>query len=654
MNPLRFLSALLVIAAFTGTAQAQPSQEDLELAEEQAFKQAAAFAAPSIVRIDTVGGLDVVGQIRTSTAPTSGVVLTEDGYIISSAFNFISKPASVLVTLPDGKRHPAKMIATDRLRMVTLLKIEATGLTVPKVVEKDSIEVGQWALALGKTYDSPLPSMSVGIVSAVNRIWGRAVQTDAKVSPVNYGGPLVDVNGGIIGVLAPLSPRGNSEASGIEWYDSGIGFAVPLQDIYRTLDRLKKGKDLKPGQAGISLKSRDIYASKPIIDRVRYDSPAWNAGLRPDDEVIEIEGKPVQRIAQVMMVIRSRLEGERVAMKVKRGEEVVPIEFELAGELKAYEMPFIGVLPLRDGEPGVGIRHIYKDSAASKAGLKPRDRIISYGGKEVATAEELKNLVSRSRPGDEAKIEVVRGTEPKTEVTLKLTTVLNAIPESLSSAVIPQPDKDSVDEETKLGRFTETLPGYKQELWAIVPDHYNPDYSYGLVVFLHPRGDTMEATIVQEWKSLCEQRGLIVLAPKAEKVEDGFTDSEGDYIRDAVVAFQDRYNIDPGRVIVHGYGNSGKFTAQVAFKYRKLFRAALLAGTPLPVRPPENQPDLSLQFHFMCGSLDPALAFTRLSLASLKSLKFPATLRTLDGLTHKYPADAVEEAARWIDSLDRL
>lgn len=654
MNPFRLAAALFALTVLSGSAIAQTSQADLELAEEQAFKQAAALVSPSIVRIDTVGGLDVVGQIRTSTAPTSGVVLTEDGYIISSAFNFISKPASVLVTSADGKRYPAKLIATDRLRMVTLLKIEATGLTVPKAVDKDTIEVGQWAVALGRTYESAQPSMSVGIVSAVNRIWGRAVQTDAKISPVNYGGPLVDVNGGVIGILAPLSPQGNTETAGVEWYDSGIGFAVPLQDIYRTLDRLKKGEDLKPGQAGISLKSKDIYAADPVIDRVRYDSPAWNAGLRPDDVVVEIEGKPVQRIAQVMMVIRSRLEGERVALKVKRGEEIIAVEFELAGELKAYEMPFLGVLPLRDGDAGVGVRHVYKDSAAEKAGLQPRDRIVSYGGKTVATAKELIDLISRSRPGDDASIEVVRGSEPKTALILKLTSVLNTIPEDLSSAVIPAPEKGAVDQETRLGRFTEKLPGYEQELWAIVPDLYNPDYPYGLVVFLHPSGDTMEATIVQEWKSLCEQRGLIVLAPKAEKVDAGFTTNEADYVRDAVVAFQDRYNIDPARIVVHSYGNGAKFAADVAFKYRELFRAVLLAGAPLGSRPPENQPDLSLQFHFMCGSVDPALAFTRLSLNSLRSLNFPATLRILEGLTHKYPAEAVEEAARWIDSLDRL
>ncbi len=120
------------------------------------------------------------------------------------------------------------------------------------------------------------------------------------------------------------------------------------------------------------------------------------------------------------------------------------------------------------------------------------------------------------------------------------------------------------------------------------------------------------------------------------------------------MAFQGRYNIDPARNVIHSYGNGGRFAAGVAFKYRALFRGILLAGAPLPVRPPENQPDLSLQFHFMCGGVDPALAFTRLSLASLQSLKFPVTLRVIPGLPHKYPAAAVDEATRWIDGLDRL
>ena len=70
------------------------------------------------------------------------------------------------------------------------------------------MSVGQWAIAVGRTYDSPEPSVSVGIVSAVNRVWGKAIQTDAKVSPVNYGGPLIDVAGDALGVIVPLSPDG--------------------------------------------------------------------------------------------------------------------------------------------------------------------------------------------------------------------------------------------------------------------------------------------------------------------------------------------------------------------------------------------------------------------------------------------------------------
>ena len=74
------------------------------------------------------------------------------------------------------------------------------------------------------------PNVSVGIVSALDRIWGKAIQTDAKISPNNYGGPLVDIAGRVLGVLVPMSPDGSGEVAGVEWYDSGIGFAVPLED----------------------------------------------------------------------------------------------------------------------------------------------------------------------------------------------------------------------------------------------------------------------------------------------------------------------------------------------------------------------------------------------------------------------------------------
>ena len=168
----------LAVCLVAGSAVAQDRPvADLETREEQAFKEASAVVAPAVVRIQTVGGLDRVGRVLTGTAATTGVVVSPDGYVISSAFNFVSRPASVLVTLSDGRRFPAKIVANDRAKMVTLLKIEATGLAVPKMAPRDGFRVGQWAIAMGRTYESPLPNLSVGIISALNRIWGRALQT---------------------------------------------------------------------------------------------------------------------------------------------------------------------------------------------------------------------------------------------------------------------------------------------------------------------------------------------------------------------------------------------------------------------------------------------------------------------------------------------
>src|SRR5205085_6749092 len=132
----------------------------------------------------------------------------------------------------------AKIVATDKSKMLTLLKVDAKDLPVPDFVPTKDIKVGQWTLALGRALDTKTdlpPSMSVGIVSALGRIWNKAIQTDAKVSPVNYGGPIIDIAGRVQGIILPASPTGQDETAGFEWYDSGIGFAVPFADVMETL-----------------------------------------------------------------------------------------------------------------------------------------------------------------------------------------------------------------------------------------------------------------------------------------------------------------------------------------------------------------------------------------------------------------------------------
>ncbi len=660
----------------------QTPTRELEELEEKAFQQAVTQVAPSLVRIETVGGLDQVQNFTVGSGPTTGLVVSADGYVISSSFNFVSKPTSILVSLTDGRRLPAKLVANDVARMLTLLKIEATGLVPAKAAPKNSIRVGQWSIAVGRALDATTPNVSVGIVSAINRIWGKAIQTDAKVSPVNYGGALASVDGRVLGVLVPLSPQDNSPVAGVEWYDSGIGFAIPLEDVLATLERLKEGKDLRPGLAGFTFASSDLFGGETMVDRVRYDSPMYRAGFKDGDLIVEVDGHKVTRPAQVRHVLGSKLEGDTLPISVRRGEQTLQAELTLVGELPPFEAGFLGVLPTREkiGQPigeGVGVRWVYADSPAAKSGLKTRDRISKFREQPITSAAQLTDLVSRVRPTEKATFVIRRGGQ---EVALEATLAPypDQIPSDITSSVIEAvPDEDKPNDKTpdddqaekragdkaatddkdrpRTGRFTEQVQDSKNSYWAFVPESYNPAYAYALVVWLHPPADTLEATVYDLWKSDCERRGIILLGPKAANVAAGWQANEAEFVQETVVTFQKKYSIDSSRVVLHGFANSGPFATHLAFKHRDLFRGLVLAAAPIAERPPENLPEYRLQFHLVCGAKDRAHPFIDRNVASLKSLKYPASFTSLPDLEHRYPnAAGVDAISRWIDSLDRL
>src|SRR4051794_15028198 len=306
---------LLAVAAL-GLALA-PAGADLDELQERAVKAAGQRVAPGVGQIETSGGTEVIRAgptclFRRGTGATTGLIVGQDGpdaYIISSAFNFANKPSAVRVAVPGHKeRYVAEIVATDQTRMLTLLKVRVEGaakLPLPEAAPKAGIKIGHTSLAVGRTLsvrvDQP-PSVSVGIVSALDRIWGKAIQTDAKVSPANYGGPLVDLYGRVLGVLVPASPRAEGETAGFEWYDSGIGFAIPLTDINAVLPRMMKGTEkepvtLKRGYVGVIMRSTDVYEAQPIIGTVAPSSAAEKAGIRPGDLIREVEGKAVANFA---------------------------------------------------------------------------------------------------------------------------------------------------------------------------------------------------------------------------------------------------------------------------------------------------------------------------------------------------------------------
>ncbi len=322
--------AMCVLSAVSGRAEAQ-GKRTFDEAFDEVLISAGKTASPGVVAIDVkrktaapgpapVPAREMRAFVR-GAGPVTGVILTADGYIVTSLFNVEGDVESIKVTLPDGKEQDAEMLGSDRGRNIALLKVKAKGLPVLKVAKADEIHVGQWALALGRSYPGGSANVSLGIVSATNRIAGRAVQTDAAVGPANYGGALVDIEGRLIGILTPLTSSGPSDRA-VEYRDSGIGFAVPVVDILAEMDRLKAGEVIQPAFLGIRFDSTQTTGGAQVVE-ILPGTGAEKAGLKAGDVITEFDGRTIKTTFQLLYAIGSRSSGDEVKFKVKRGEEII-------------------------------------------------------------------------------------------------------------------------------------------------------------------------------------------------------------------------------------------------------------------------------------------------------------------------------------------
>ena len=167
----RILPALLILTGFSAYAQ------DVNDATEKAMKEVAIKVAPSIARIETSGGTEAIWgagrkgpevMFRRGVGESTGLVVDPNGYIITSTFNFVGKPTDIFVTVPGKPRIVAKVVGSDPTRMLTMLKIEQTGLPMPVAFPKKDVEVGMWSIALGRTLNPDLampPSINGGIIA---------------------------------------------------------------------------------------------------------------------------------------------------------------------------------------------------------------------------------------------------------------------------------------------------------------------------------------------------------------------------------------------------------------------------------------------------------------------------------------------------------
>lgn len=679
LTPFVFLGLLLLLHA-----EKSPGREvDLLELEDEAIQQAVARVAPSVVRIETLGGTERVEDQFLGGGPTTGLIIAPDGWIVSSAFGFVHRPTSILVDLPSGERRAAKIVARDHARRLVLLRVEVDAdLPVPAFVPREELEVGQRTIAMGRTFAPEQPNLSVGVLSARQRIFGRAVQTDAKISPSNYGGPLIAVDGRVIGLLVPLSPdheQDSSALAGSEWYDSGVGFAVPLDPLLRHLADLQAGTDLLPGRLGVILEPGYRYTILPTVKRVIPDTPAAKAGLQKGDIVTEVNGMSVKSLAQFHTELGQLYARDVVKLSLLRAGRSITIEAELLGELPPLGQAFLGILPApldaatmasADGTPtedkttqtdlrGVAVRFVFPDSPAAKVGLQAGDHITHFDDEPVATAKMLAARLEGCFPRESRRLRYVRdgkSVDASFEAAERTGSVsASVLPRTAQKPeVSTEPANNGGKEERDAREIVPiTSPDTDFTCRAYLPRRWSRSDSLSLLVVLPTPGTAPSDESLLVWREYCEQLGIVALMPQPSR-QDRWLPAEGERIIRAIQAVAQLQQISPQRIAVYGSEGGGSMAMLVGFRALKIVRgvAALDAAPPVSVDLPSNEPGKRISLWI--AQREKSLMNVRIEevLRSLRKRRFPIVAIAAEG------ADINSEQrlslCRWLDQLDQL
>lgn len=301
-------------------------------------------SADSVVEIttETVQTGTMLQQYISSGAG-SGVIITEDGYIITN-HHVIEDATNISITLRNGETYPAALVGLDEQLDVALLKIDATGLTAAYIGTSSDLVVGQSVVAIGNPLGQLGGTVTNGIISALDRnitLGGEThnlLQTNAAVNPGNSGGGLFDAQGNLIALVVA-----KSSGDGVE----GLGFAIPIDDVIEVLDDLKEFGYVT-GRVSLGLSLVDINSNQmawmyrvnelgTYIYSVTADSSAAEAGLQPGDRIISVNGTEITCYDDLKTLLKDVSVGDELAFVVSRSGQTLEIPV-IAGEYVPSEI----------------------------------------------------------------------------------------------------------------------------------------------------------------------------------------------------------------------------------------------------------------------------------------------------------------------------
>lgn len=438
------------LAALTGNGSGAPGD----------FSYAAEAATPMVVHIRTTmtrtvrqqqmpdifreffgdefpgGGRGGQPRRQQGQASGSGVIISKDGYIVTN--NHVVQDADeVEVLMTDKRSFKAKVIGTDPLTDLAVIKVEANNLPAITLGDSDALKLGEWVLAVGYPLDLE-STVTAGIVSAKGRKIGilnqnidrndpkpdspveAFIQTDAAINPGNSGGALVNLRGELVGI--------NSAIASATGYYSGYGFAVPVSLVKKvTADLLKYG-NVQRGYIGVMPIELDSKIAKDkgakvgrgiYLDEVVDNGAAKAAGLQKGDVIVKMEGQPIDSDAQMREIIGRRRPGDVINVTVNRGGSERDFKVELRNRnggrdvIKKAEVATTSVnalgaeledLNTNDARQlgitgGVRVKAL-RDGKLAETDIEEGFIIVKANGKNVKSVKDLQAIMSSTKEGE--------------------------------------------------------------------------------------------------------------------------------------------------------------------------------------------------------------------------------------------------------------
>jgi serine protease Do len=390
----------------------------------------------------------------------SGVIVDPKGYIITNN-HVVGGATKIKVSLAGGQEYDAKIIATDSLSDIGVIKIDSDKpFPYAKVGNAKAMKVGDWVIAIGSPFGLD-QTVTAGIVSATGRVFpdrdvgsigamlfNDYLQTDAAINPGNSGGPLVNLNGEVVGINSFISTASRSNA--------GVGFAVPSHifvNVYNQI--LEKGKFVR-GWIGVNMNLIPFTPAMAKYFGVKQgggvlitglsdeggtaseSGPAAKAGIKPEDVIVEFGGKKVTSVQDLRLAVANTPPGQKAKVKVIRFGEEKLIDVSVAErtlesqdrergtfsfeEKEEQPKPEIGLsfddVPARtakelDLSGGALVLSIKAGSLAEDAGLIGQDRggfdiIVAANGRKIEKAQDLLDVVKGLKSGDAAVLKFIR------------------------------------------------------------------------------------------------------------------------------------------------------------------------------------------------------------------------------------------------------